>query len=322
LSIDFRRPRVEVNLSDYEFEGFPENIEWQNLQLKVNNTLSYFDIGSLCYLKKRKLTRNYQSGLGSWYLVDSSSFSSNRLDFIEKYIRYIFERYQMAVSVSSIHNEISNFRRFVHWCDDKYMFAFETFEQLCIAYSGYSKHLLELVHNNKIQHSTAVTYQADVLTILTKIMGKEYYPNLAGVTKIFPSSAPKRIVVPISNADAERCSNLYGDLFDQFSDFILGLSQFPFKVKFSHGEFTIFPNHSIFSVPSESGVGVYQNGIKRFLGYNFYECRISTEAEVTEVTLSQSRNKLNPAAISRIVKNAEHRVSQSNANYFIHSDYR
>jgi len=202
-------------------------IEKAIIRFPRNDTI---DIGALCYLRrsnKRRISRLGGDAIGR--VVDITSLSQARCHIVRRILAGVSTLARNgSYSWETLRSIVRNWLRFIDWCDSNSVDENLTENDGArIAFSEYSEHLLERIRRETLKQNTASRYQKDVLALFRDHL--DIAEVARGVRSI---NASLQSVAPTQVADENmqrRVLSVCESMFSEFSTFVLGGANYPFK---------------------------------------------------------------------------------------------
>ena len=283
------RKTVTYRLEELPFddEGKLTFIDPSKIRLHVPGYIYPVDIGSWCYTKRRKVTKNTFSPRISVQEVQPSSFRIQRIEFVRRYIEFLWRRQRFNFSPSTLKSDVNGFQRFLTWINKVFVTALDSKECYVSAVHDYTEEMIDNIRKSRLHINTAAGLQTIIIKTGCAVYDDPYGDIFKSVRKIRISKAAKKVTEKPDDEIARRTYNVYKDLFDQLSDFVVDIEPFPKRINLDHGYFWFFPTSLPFAGPSNV---MSKEAIKSsFLCYDYINGTIRPLEEIKKLSKSVSQ---------------------------------
>ena len=245
------------------------------------------DIGSWCYTKRRRGSLDTRSPKTFVQKVQPRSFRIQRCDFVRGYIEYLRWHIRLGKSLSTILNYVTHFRQFVSWCDKHQITGLDSKECFVRAVHDYTEEMIHNIRKSRLNINTAATSQQRIISIGRAVYDDPYLDLFRSVRKLGRSLEATNITKKPENEIARRTINVYKDLFEQLSGFVLNFESFPKRLDFEHGYFWFFPTLMPFAGPTNIKS---KEMFKKLVSYDHINGTIRSLDEVKKLSKSCTPN--------------------------------
>lgn len=306
--------RRETKFYDIKKLKFDKNgkVKISNLSealIKIPCNKNPIDFGAICFTKRKYHSPNNSNKKdkhSTRILVKNKSFRSQRLDFVGRYIEFLYCQLKLGKSISTLGGYIGSINRFISWCEINATSALDDGQEYINALSAYTEFLIEKIRMNKLNINTAAIYQKTVFLIGESIYLDSKDIRFNRVKKIRRSFSATNITEKPNDKIAAKCLKIYNDVFSQFSDIVLEFKKFPMQVIVDDKVFWFFPTPLLFVGPSNFHKKSALK--KKYKAYDFENGRLRSIDEIIEVNKSESTNikwaEKTRNAASAVLKNA------------------
>ncbi|MFD1122454.1 hypothetical protein ACFQ2T_08075 [Methylophilus flavus] len=295
---------------------FPQNaaiLKPEAVKLRFPNRRTT-DIGAICYLKRESGLDGFQSDRGRFdgQRVDMDTFSPDRAKLVIDLMDHISDELKLSGKrPETIRDSVARFLAFMFWADtNDFQNVLSSAETAKFAVRAYIRHLRERVMTNSISINGAARQQSTVADFIGRFLGVDDLTRGFSLLRVNP--ATKEITNPPSENAQARVLRLCEALFDGLGTFVLENKPYPLALivptylSYPEGILWIFPS-TTWSISQD----VLANGsLKRSLGYNFKEGRLSTLEEL----LCTKRFSDNRQAAHNAINSAKRQLHKANAD--------
>ena len=208
------------------------------------------DIGSWCYTKRRKASLNCHSPRIAVQEVQPNSFRIQRVDFVRKFIEYLWQLQRMNKSPSTLQTQVNQLQRFLYWCNKEFVTALDSRECYANAIHQYTDEMIDKIRKSRLHINTAASRQQIMIGTGCAVYDDPYSDLFKSVRILRRSNAATNVTEKPDDETARRTYNVYMDLFGQLSDFVIDIEPFPKRIDLEHGYFWFFPTSLPFAGPS------------------------------------------------------------------------
>ena len=216
-------------------------IDFAQLRLNVPWQKKAFDIGSLCYRKRRPKHSNFNHPDNAVCLIDRDSIQQDRVKSIPKFLDFLLAKFSLGMRPNTLYRYTDAFQRYITWCDTNFENSLANLGAARDAFAYYISSLFEKVRTNQLNVNTAARYQNQVKDVLTYIFEDNNGQLTAGLRIIRKSFSATCVTSPPPKAEVAKCIGLYMAVFEQFTDFILKFEKYPFQVTLPEERLWVFP---------------------------------------------------------------------------------
>lgn len=280
----------------------------ERVALVFKKSLS-IDFGALCYLHRSSQMR----GRGQGRKVNISSFSQPRAHQIRDLIEYTMERFERSgLKPCTLFRQISNFVRFLDWCDsNQHGSALTNAIYARAAFRAFVVDMRRLVSQNQIGNNTAVRYQINAQSILQDYLNVESLDQ--GINLLVYSTRLTEPTAVPDDTSQEKVIAWCKCLFEGFSELVVDQKCYPFPLavpgylKWPDNRLWVFPVRSAWCRPPDQQdkkscrVFDYHNGTVRT-----YEEILSLYGKVTKYPCESTAN----------IARSQKYIERSNQDFF------
>ena len=269
-------------------EGKLKLIDPSKIRVYMPGYLYPVDIGSWCYTKRRKASLNTLSPRISIQMVQPSSFRTQRVEFVRRYIEYIGWYLRNGKSPNSLASSVMQFRQFLSWCDKEFITGLDSKECYVSAVHHFTEEMIEKIRKTKLNINTAASLQQILLQTGRAVYDDAYGDLFTNIRKLRRSHPASNVTKKPDSESARRTFNVYYDLFDQLSNFVLKFEPFPKRIDLEHGYFWFFPNPLPFAGPSN--VMCKEVFKSRFICVDYINGTVRSLEEIKKLSKFNSHN--------------------------------
>lgn len=270
------------------------------------------DVGSWCYLERRKKSNDTSTDACAIFLTNPQSLRAARSGFIEQFVHYLVERLQEGRSPNTLKSIVGQFKTYVDWCDIHHVDAFDSEKSYVESVRHYTEYAIERIRRKKLKINTAAAMQLVIFSVGKAVYGDDYGDLYQGIRKIKKSIRFTQITQKPDEVSARESLTLYTEAFDQISQFILTRGSYPHKLDLSVGEFWCFPNSIPIAGPSTISK---KYGLKeKFKAYCYKTGSLRTVDEILQSLTKPEENGEYRAL--QIWQAAQDLVASSNVDYY------
>ena len=248
---------VERKTVIYQLEELPVDdegklafIEPSMIRVYMPQLSHSVDIGSWCYTNRRRVSLNTVSPKFSVQEVQLNSFRPQRCSFIRGFIELLRQKSRLNYSASALTTLVREMQHFLSWCDKEFVAALDSKECYVSAVHQYTEVLIDKIRKNKIKPGTGYKEQHYIINIGRWIYDDQYGDLFRSIRKLRKSAASTKVTEKPDIETARRAYNVYKNIFEQISIFVLNVEPFPKKIELEHGHFWFFPSALHFAGPS------------------------------------------------------------------------
>jgi len=250
---------------------------------------------------------DYEFDIGSWYysvfhksklhsikvnLVDVSSYEKDRDKFIVAVLRYVYRRRRMKIREITILSQIRSLEKFYRWCDENKRMLLNNFnfKYAKEAYLKYTDYLLIKVRKGVVSSIYASRLQQETVSFFNSAIPGS---NLEFETiKIAGAKGETKNAEPANNTN--ELSVIYEQLFNQFTDFVIDVGQYPFKFQVKKDFMWCVPmSHNAFKNERNKGTAFdFNTGKIKSLEEVLKTIRISKYTGTIDKRMWYAKNKI------------------------------
>lgn len=273
-----RRDTVTYKIEELPLGDGDDIIDPSIVRLMVFGHTYPIDVGSWCYTSRKKLSKNKLSEDCAIVLVESGSFREQRVDFVKKFLEYLYCQIGLRKSIKSMASFVWQFQIFLVWCDANSIEALDGREQFLLSVRKYTEYLIDGIRRNVINNNTGASYQGIIFSIGKAVYNDPYGDIFKSIRRIRRSQAATYVTEKPDVEAAAKEFRLYKGLFDQLSRLVVERLEFPLKITLEHDEYWFFPNPLPFVGVNE--VEASQVLAERFHAYNYESGEIRSVDEI------------------------------------------
>lgn len=106
------------------------------------------DVGSWCYLERRKKSNDTSTDACAIFLTNPQSLRAARSGFIEQFVHYLVERLQEGRSPNTLKSIVGQFKTYVDWCDIHHVDAFDSEKSYVESVRHYTEYAIERIRRS------------------------------------------------------------------------------------------------------------------------------------------------------------------------------
>lgn len=277
----------------------------ENTALKFSSGV--LDIGSICYLRRKKGRRKRCSARD----VDFTSFSETRAIEVRRLI-YIWSEYMEVSGLrdGTVRQIFQVFMNFVDWCDlNRHFEVLATVDHAHIAFSAFSKDLRKRISENKLTNNTGARYQHLVQASLEKYFEVDEFGN--GINQLIHIEA---LTIPTTVPDDSAQAKVIAwcnCIFNGMTELLLDQKPFPFPLKVP--TYLNWKNDTLWILP----VRVWSTPphlLDKYTQYQCYDYETGNIRTKTQIESLWGKGKY-PSDIDRRIKRARKVFEEANRDF-------
>lgn len=243
------------------------------------------DFGCFFYSKTRKKI-NGTSLVNSHYQVFAESFRPERAELVNGVIEYASRLYQLRISPISFGTKIAQIKRFINWCDNNCVAGLDSRDNFLIAAHKYSEELIRSIQMSTLNVNTGASLQYIVLDLGRSIYGDPCGDLFRTIRKIRKSYKAINTTEKPDDEKARNALNIYKDLFNQLSLFVLNFYGFPHKIHIDKNYYWFFPT----TVPFAGPANIHKKAAlkDRYFVYDYINGKIRTKEEIKNLEIHKN----------------------------------